>query len=350
MSSEAPKPPKKNVDELREATKLVVQATTGITDVVEEMHLRIASGPAILGRPLSIPAKLFVPIAYRNVRGITRLVGKAIEGVLGVLGPVLGESKPGPERDAVVAALNGVLGDWLAQTNSPLAIDMTLHRAADAGDGRRIVVFIHGSSMTHHQWRWNGHHHGVALARDTDWTPVYIQYNSGLSVLENGRLLAALLEAVADADDIAIVAHSMGGLVARAACAAAEAEPRAWRKKLRTFVTLGTPHQGAPLERGGSIIDMLLPISSYSAPLARLAKIRSVGITDLRRGLDIPLPAGVACFAIAGGRDQLVPVASAHGAIPEGSRSIVAGASHLDLLSSPEAYESIRRALAGSCR
>lgn len=337
------KPPNRNADELREATRLVVEATTGVADVVEEMHVRIASGPSVLGRPLSIPARLIVPLAYRNVRGITRLVGKAIEGALTLLGPVLGDRKPSLERDAVVAALNGVLGDWLAQTNSPFAIEMQLHRGE--GDGRRVVVLVHGSSMTHQQWRWKGHHHGEALARDAGWTPVSVHYNSGLPVLENGRLLAALLDEVADAEEIAVVAHSMGGLVARAACRVAESEDRAWRKKLRTLVTLGTPHQGSPLERGGSIIDMLLPLSSYSKPLARLGRLRSAGITDLRHGLDIPLPENVACYAIAASDDRLVPVASAHGEVPEAARSIVMGASHLDLLSSPEAYATIRAAL-----
>jgi hypothetical protein len=141
----------------------------------------------------------------------------------------------------------------------------------------------------------------------------------------------------------------MGGLVARSACHAAELEGRAWRKKLRFLVTLGTPHHGAPLERYGGLLEALLPISSYSAPLAHLGRVRSAGITGMRHGLDLALPEGVECHAIAAGKDWLVPVASAHGAFPPASCSIVPGASHLDLLSSLDAYETIRRALSSVC-
>ena len=45
-----------HVDDLRGATRLAVEATKGVTDLVEEMHHTIAAGPAILGRPLAVPA------------------------------------------------------------------------------------------------------------------------------------------------------------------------------------------------------------------------------------------------------------------------------------------------------
>ena len=136
--------------------------------------------------------------------------------------------------------------------------------------------------------------------------------------------------------------------MARSACHVAEAESLPWRRRLRSLVTLGTPHRGAPLERYGMLFEALLQISSYSAPLARLGKIRSAGVTDMRYGLDLPLPAGVGCYAIAAGKDRLVPVASAHGAFPPACCSVVPGAGHLDLLSSPEAYDTIRRALSSA--
>jgi pimeloyl-ACP methyl ester carboxylesterase len=340
--------PRNNADDLREAVKLLIQATTGVTDVVEAMHLHIASGPAILGKPLALPAQLITSLAYGNVRGITRFVGWTLDRLLRELGPLLGESSSGPERDALVAVLNGVLGDWLARTQSPLAIAMRLHRLgekSERGEHPKIVVFVHGSSMNHRHWRGRAHDHGDALARDLGWTPVYVHYNSGLPLADNGRLLAALLEELAGADEIALVGHSMGGLVARLACQDAEAEGLAWRKKLRKLVTLGSPHRGAPLERGGSVLEELLPLTGYSAPLARLAKIRSAGVTDLGRGIDIPLPEGVDCYAIAASGDALVPVASAHGPFPEARCSVVDGAGHIDLLGSTTAYETIRRAL-----
>jgi hypothetical protein len=335
---------RKNADDLREAVKLVITAVTGVTTVVEEMHHRIASGPAVLGKPLALPAGLVTRFAYGNVRGVTRLVGAAIDVLVAQLAPFLGERAPSGERDALVAALNGVLGDWLEKTKSPLAIQMRLRRAHP---GPKVVVLVHGSAMHPGQWLSGAHDHGAALARDAGWSCVYVHYNSGLPIADNGRELSGLLEALDDVQEIALVGHSMGGLVARLACHAAEVQGHTWRKKLSCLVTLGSPHLGAPLERGGNLVTELLPISSYSAPLAKLARIRSAGVTDMRHGVGLPLPEGVRCHAIAAGKDRLVPIASAHGTFPVARCSVIPGVGHLELLGSLAAYEEIRRALSG---
>lgn len=342
---------RRNADDLREVVRLLVTATTGVTDVVEAMHQRIGSGPAVLGKPLAAPTRLITRLAYGSVRGVTRLVGGTLDVALDKLAPLLGEhdddGAPAPERATVLAALNGVLGDWLAETESPLAIPFRVRRVTQ-GEGRRLLLLIHGSSMHEGHWAWRGHHHGEAIAKDQGWALATVHYNSGLPVLANGRLLAAALEEpelLASYDELAIVAHSMGGLVARAACHFAEEDKRAWRQKLKTIVFLGTPHSGSPIERIGHVFEQLLAITEYSAPLGRLGKIRSAGVIDLRHGLDLPLPEGVRCYAIAAGKDPLVPVASAHGAIPEANRTTVVGIDHLELLGDAEVYEAIARAL-----
>ena len=400
-----PPPPhvRNHADDIRAATKLVIEATTAVTDVVEEMHRTIASGPAILGRPLAVPARLFTGLAYGPIRRATRLVGVAVDRLLEQLAPLIGEGAAGPEREALVAVLNGVLGDYLSEIGSPLATEMrfrqdghaleleapalarTLHHA-----GPRPLVLVHGSSMTDGQWARANHDHGAALARDLGYTPVYLHYNSGLHISTNGRSFAHLLERLTAVwplpiEEIAIVGHSMGGLVARSACHEAEAEGLTWRKKLTNLLCIGSPHHGASLERWGNWVDTLLGISAYSAPLARLGKIRSAGVTDLRFGnvLDehwqgrerfafgrdarcpLPLPEGVASYAIAGTTakepraklpgDGIVSVESALGrhedpaltlGFPEDNRWIAFRTSHLDLLSRPEVYETVHRWLA----
>jgi pimeloyl-ACP methyl ester carboxylesterase len=332
----------KNADDLREVVRLLVAATTGVTDVVEAMHRHIGSGPKVLGQPLALPTRIITKLAYGSVRGVTRVVGGTLDVALEKLGPLLGESSPSPERATLVAALNGVLGDWLAETKSALAIPFRLERVTE---GRRVLLLIHGSSMHEGHWAWKGHHHGEALARDHGWALATVRYNSGLPVLENGRLLAAALDDLGDVDELAILAHSMGGLVARAAIRTAEEEKRAWRSKLKKLVTLGTPHTGSPIERMGHLFESLLPISDYSAPLARLGKIRSAGVMDLRHGLDFPLPENVECWAVAAAKDPLVPVASAHGPVPADHCTTVAGIDHLELLGNPDVYSAIERAL-----
>ncbi len=394
-------------EDLRGASRLVVAATKGVTAVVQKMHRTIGGGPAILGRPLDGPMRLVTGIVYGSIRGVTTLVGVGIDVALEQLSPLLGVSQPGPERDALVAVVNGVSGDYLEETSNPLAIEMRLRQGGHALElneealeetlgetqggtvsraSRTLLVMVHGSCMSDRQWGRSGHDHGAALARDLGYETVYLNYNSGRHVSTNGSDFAALLDRLVLAwpnplDEIVIVAHSMGGLIARSACRAAELAPFGWREKLRAIVFLGTPHHGAPLERGGNWLDVLLGISRYSVPLAQLGKIRSAGVTDLRfgnvldehwRGRDrfelgvdtrspLPLPDGIACYAIAGttdgesaeklAGDGLVPVDSALGlhdkpeltlALPEAHKWTAIGVGHLDLLDRAEVYERVR--------
>jgi hypothetical protein len=389
-----------HIDDLRGASRLAVEATRGVTALVEAMHQTIAAGPDLLGRPLESPTRVLTGLVYGSIRGVTQLVGAGIDLALARLAPLVGEGASGPEREAVLAVLNGVLGDYLSETNNPLAIQMQLRhdgealelerqalRAALPQASGKVLLLVHGSCCNDRQWLRQGHDHGVALARDLGYTPIRVYYNSGLHISTNGHALAALVEQLVaewplPLDGLAILAHSMGGLVARSACHAGEANGHRWRRELQKLVCLGSPHHGAPLERGGNWIDLLLGVSRYSAPFVRLGKIRSAGVTDLRFGnvLDehwqgrdrfahagdprhrLALPGGVECYAIAattaaraGGRlpgDGLVPVDSALGrharaeltlAFPESHQSIAFATGHLDLLDRADVYATLKR-------
>jgi pimeloyl-ACP methyl ester carboxylesterase len=312
---------RKHGTDLRAASKIAVEATTRVTDIVQEMHGNIGG----------LPARVFSAPVYATIRGIAKLVGLSLDVALDKLGPLLGESVPSAEREAAVAALNGVVGDWLHETKNPLAIEMRLVHDGDAR--KKLVVLVHGSSMNDRQWLRETHDHGAALARDLDATAVYVLYNSGRHVDESGRELAALLDDLVSKwpvpiESITFVGHSMGGLVVRSACT----RGGAWLAKTTALVTLGTPHQGAPLERIGHIVQQLGGFTKYSAPIAKLANVRSAGVRDLRHGLKTPLPEGVACFAMAGGKDRMVPRKSAFGDFPAGNVAVAEGVGHLELL------------------
>jgi pimeloyl-ACP methyl ester carboxylesterase len=348
-------------------------------------------------------------LVYGTIRGVTRLVGGGIDALLGQLGLMLGEGSSSPAREAVLAALNGVLGDYLVATGNSLAIPMRLHRnglpleltgeglasaAPQPGEqAGKLLVLVHGLCMNDLQWTRQGHDHGAALARDLGYTPIYLHYNSGRHISTNGREFADLLESLlkawpAPVTELVIIGHSVGGLLARSACHAGHASVHTWLPSLRKLVFLGTPHHGAPLERGGHWVDIILGVSPYTAPFARLGKIRSAGVTDLRYGnlLDedwanrdrfahardqrkpVPLPDGVDCYAIAATTgdsagdakdrilgDGLVPLASALGRhvnpdrtlpIPEANQWIGYNMNHLDLLGKVEVYAQIKRWLA----
>jgi pimeloyl-ACP methyl ester carboxylesterase len=348
---------RKRATDLRGASRLAVDATVRVTGIVQEMHGTIGGAPA----------RFFSAPVYASIRGIAKLVGVSVDVVLERLAPLLGDGVAGAQREAAVAVLNGVVGDYLRDTKNPLATKMRLRVAGEPRP--RLVVLVHGSSMNDRQWLRGGHDHGAALAGNLDATAVYVHYNTGLHVSENGRELAAELERLASSwpvpvESIALVGHSMGGLVARSACHYAEEAGLAWRDRLRALVCVGTPNLGAPLERIGHLVQLLGGVSRYSAPIAKLGRLRSAGVTDMRfgnvvdehwvgrdrfgdRGGDrraVPLPENVACFALAGTTakapkdrkklpgDGLVPVASALGSFPKENVAIAHGVGHLDLL------------------
>lgn len=382
--------------DLRGVSRLAIEATAGLTDVVEAMHLSIARSPR--GGTSGITG-----LVYRGIRGVTRLVGGGLDAVLG-LAPSAESDVSSRGREAWLAALNGVLGDHLAASRNPLAISMRFRRegqsmpvAMPQATGK-LLVLAHGLCLNDLQWTRKGHDHGAALARDLSYTPLYLHYNTGLHISTNGRSFADLLESIVShwpvpLEELSIVGHSMGGLVARSAFHYGRLAGHDWPRHLKKLVFLGTPHHGSPLERGGNWVDFLLGTSPYSAPLAGLGKIRSAGITDLRHGLlldedwegrdrfertrdfrrPVPLPEGVECYAMAAVRgetertsqtlgetwpsDGFVPFASALGrhedpnldlCLPESRQWILRGFHHFDLLSETEAYEKIREWLGSS--
>jgi pimeloyl-ACP methyl ester carboxylesterase len=386
--------------DLRGAAQLTTDAVAGLTSLVEAVHARIATLPRLSSAPPDEHTHGLTGLIYKTVRGVTQVAGGSAEALLGWLSATLAPAGvgalPRPEREAIVAALNGLVGDHLAATDNPLAITMSLRheglplvlerfamRARLRDAGPRPLVLLHGLCMNDLQWQRNGHDHGAALAREAGFTPIYLHYNSGLSISTNGRILAQLMERLFDAwpvpvQRLALVGHSMGGLVARSALHHGVLIQRGglrWPARVDDLVCLGTPHHGAPLESAGHGVDLLLGAVPYAAPLARLGQVRSAGINDLRFGNVVagdaaghaahtPLPSGVRCFALAASLgtpdslkakalgDGLVPVASALGqhreparrlAFAEAHQAVVHGIGHLDLLSSAEVYDFLRR-------
>lgn len=390
--------------DLRGAAQLTTEAVVGLTNLVEAMHARIATLP-VLGTPAADErTRGLTGLVYKTVRGVTHVVGGSVEALLGWLGPTLaddGSSQlPPAEREAIVAALNGVVGDHLAATGNPLAIAMAFRaggralslerfalRARLRDAGPRPLILLHGLCMNDLQWQRDGHDHGAALARDAGFTPIYLHYNSGLSISTNGRVLAQQMERLFDSWPVPIagvtmLGHSMGGLVARSALHHSALIARGglrWPTRVANLVCLGTPHQGAALESVGNMVDLLLGATPYAGPLARIGQVRSAGINDLRHGnivstkaedTIIPLPDGPRCYAVAADLspagdgaaghllgDGLVSVASALGQHRQPARrlrfadehqAVVHATNHLDLLSSAEVYAQLRNWLSAA--
>ncbi len=351
------RPPPIKATDLRGAARLATEATAGLTDLVEALHERIGRLPGAAAGVESGRTRGITGLVYKSIHGVTRLVGGSVDALLGLLAPAVSADGDLPQREALVAALNGVLGDHLAASHNPLATTMVLRHAGRTlafdsaapstrhtsttaaqldvpgsapaplhlpGASGQVLVLLHGLCMHDGQWQGGGHDHGAALARDLGFTPIYLRYNSGLHVGANGRALALQLEQLRlrwpqPLQRLVLLGHSMGGLVARSAVHHAQQAGLGWPAHLSDMLFLGTPHHGAPLERAGHWLDRVLAATPYTAPFARLGKLRSAGITDLRFGnlLDadgadqdriataadphqpIALPPGMRCFAVA---------------------------------------------------
>jgi len=385
--------------DLRGSARLAVQATAGVTRIVEGVHQSVLASLGLPGGAKPGRSRGLTGMVYQGIHGVTRLVDQGLQAALWRLEPLLDRvmaghdpDEPSVEREAVLSALNGVMGDRLAADGNPLALSMQLCQ-----DGRpldlqalrsrqdvsgKLLLLVHGLCMNDLQWQHAGHDHGVHLAKELGYTTVHVRYNTGLHTSVNGRELASRIEDLVAAwpvplEDFSVLAHSMGGLVVRAACHCGAEAGHAWPAQLRRIVFLGTPHHGAPLERAGHWVDVLLGSTPFSRPFARLARLRSAGITDLRHGhildadwsgydrfsrrsdrrLPVPLPPGVACFTVAATLaarrsrvadrlvgDGLVPLRSALGlhdnparqlAFPRSHQYLAYRTGHLDLLSDP---------------
>jgi pimeloyl-ACP methyl ester carboxylesterase len=309
----------------------------------------------------------------------------------------------GSKLEETCGIVNGLIGDYLDRTDNGLATPMQfvadgqpiamsrqafaqLHPEATG----RVVVLVHGVMCTENIWRLkDGSDYGTLLGRDLGYTPLYVRYNSGLAIPDNGTSLSALVEALVDLcptpiDQILLVGFSMGGLVVRSACHAAMVEHHRWLKLVRRAIYIGTPHRGAPAERAGRMVAKLLRSlpDPYSRLIGEIGDLRSEGIKDLGNarlrhqdssqgdepvGLcdprhPVPLLPGIEHHLIAGSMfkdrwtsalfgDAIVPVSSATGGqgsscegglLSRDNVKILSGVAHVGLAHHPAVYEQIR--------
>lgn len=367
------------VTDLRGVARLATQATTGVTHITEGVHQSVLGTMGLPGGKEVGRTRGLTGLVYQGIRGVTRLVDVSLQAALLRLEPFLergANAALSPEREAVLSALNGVMGDRLAEDGNPLALTMELRQqgrvidlAALHASGQatgKVLLLVHGLCMNDLQWLRAGHDHGAHLAQALGYTPVYVRYNTGLHTSINGGELAGRIEALlADwpvpVQELSVLVHSMGGLVVRSAVQQAVQGGLQWPGRLRKLVFLGTPHHGAPLERAGNWVDVILGSTPWSRPFARLGHLRSAGITDLRYGHvqeadwqghdrfrkrpdarhHLPLPPGVACYTVAATLarqrsplaerlvgDGLVPLRSALGQHEQAERTLEFPKSH----------------------
>jgi pimeloyl-ACP methyl ester carboxylesterase len=364
----------KKTEQLRAAAKLITQAAIGVTNIAEGVHRSVKRTMLLEKKSDSVQTTGLTGLIYKSVRGTTGLVGKTIDTALLKIEPLLATSTSASEieskqHQAFLAALNGVIGDRLAADNNPLATTMSFRYKADAPSSKLLLV-IHGLCMNDLQWISGADgfeiNHAEAVALECGFTPIYLRYNTGRAIEDNGAELSEKLELLfkdwpVAIKEINVLVHSMGGLVIRSAAHLADRSTTklAWRKKLKRIAFLGTPHQGAPLEKVGHWIDLILGSTPYSKPFVALTKLRSAGINDLREGLTHALPKAVSVFAVAActttsrnkatdhvSGDGLVSVNSALGinlGFTKSNSKVFFKMNHMQLLSRPEVTEELMK-------
>lgn len=376
---------------------------------------------------------LIATTVFKSIRGINGVTRLSVNGLADVGEALMPQSRESAEYelatpmqstaagsvnwcvDYLQSSLNGFWGDYLNEHNSRLATTMTLRneghavalnaeafRAAFPNPTNKVCVFIHGLAST--EWLWHlssaAHYEGDAgvsfgsrLHDELGFTPIYIRYNTGLHISDNGRQLAKLLGDVKKLyplpiEEIVLVGHSMGGLVARSAANYGREHNEPWLQQLRHVVCVGAPNLGAPLEKVVNLLTgVLRHVDAAGAQVpARILNSRSAGVKDLRYGytldeewlgkdpdavftnarLDVPLVDGVGYYFFAAtitrdaehplGRllgDLLVRLPSAAGEtadatrrIPFSSGRVFPGMSHIHIINHPEIYDVLRGWLA----
>lgn len=286
-----------------------------IATEVQNMHLAISSQTfnALAQVPgVSLPAA-WVRSAHdaitHGVYSAVRHGGTAALSAAGVAERLMVDADAPPSKAQQLgrSALNGVFGDALAQAGNALAVRMSLHQHGNeltltpeslAELRPRVAVFIHGLACDETSWLAQGgaqggkrdSDYGSSLERNLGISAIYLRYNTGLAVDDNAQALSDLLEQLVQAAparlrELTLIGHSMGGLVARRACAIATSSSATWQRRIGSIICLGTPHQGSGWEKLGHFAAAALNVSTVTQPLARLANARSQGIQDLRRGL-----------------------------------------------------------------
>ncbi len=306
------------------------------------------------------------------------------------------------DLDLAIGVLNGAIGDYLVKRGNGLATEMML---VDGGrpvpldpdplaGADRVVLMVHGLMSTESVFELeDGSTYGSRLERDLGMRPLYVRFNSGLHISDNGEALDALLETLFSratrSPELVLLGHSMGGLVIRAAThAASQREKSAWLPATKRAVYLGSPHLGAPLERVGNVLTWALKKVGATAnePITQLVgeilSMRSSGVKDLRYGNvsrhdwhghdadallqnrrhPVPLLPEIRHHLIAGTLtadprlsllfgDALVPVPSATGraephhrspVFPETHVRVLPGMSHLALAHDEQVFEIVR--------
>lgn len=303
---------------------VLAEGLDGTTQQIQNIHHALADRSLRLVGPARGPAEAVHDRVADGLYNTVRAVGPAAvrSGAL-ALGMAIDQDAErigGSGRGkALLSAFNGVFGDALARRHNGLAVRMSIleDRRVVRPEPQpltqafplattRLAVFVHGFGETDASWGWfseaswgkSGVTYGELLNRQRGYTPLYLHYNTGRTLADNGVELSTLLDAVdhnwpVPVHEIVLIGHSAGGRVARAGIRHGNLAGARWVTKATHVVALGEPRHAILAERVVHAGAGALTRLPETRPVARLLDARSAGLKDLGDNQTGPMPGWV---------------------------------------------------------
>jgi len=193
-----------------------------------------------------------------------------------------------------------------------------VYKASEEGSGqakgrRNPIILLHGFGMNRTQWIWM-----ARRLRARGHGPIYgLNYFSLQPVESSAKLLSRFVDEILEREHVTqldIVAHSLGGIVARYYI-----ERLSGGRKIQRLVTIGTPHAGTRMGHFG-----------IGIPAARDLRGGSVLLTDLG-----PVRPGSVYTSIWSRSDAVVQPPESASIVPAGTDEVFDDLGHLSLVLSP---------------
>ncbi|NJO90109.1 MAG: hypothetical protein HC831_15050 [Chloroflexia bacterium] len=158
----------------------------------------------------------------------------------------------------------------------------------------KVILVIHGLMCDESVWLSEPtdkiQRLGTRTENEEKANVLYIRYNTGLHISENGRKFSNLIQKFVDTypavKELVIFSHSMGGLVTRSAGYYADIQKQEWTKLLKKVFLIGVPNEGSYLAKVAYMTQYFfrkIDISEKDS-IAKFFDVRSNGIKDLSFG------------------------------------------------------------------
>ena len=281
---------------LKETSKVVVKSTNEVFHSTQEM--RSIGRPFIvsvktdsLNAPLSLHIPIEPPTNPKNVVVIARFKSRvsmrsstyqdlqqcivlkhsmghnSVDAELGCYKSIFSETPPPNWLDYRIEVLevenkriHNSLGLLYVIPEMPISDRVIkLEENYEVKAGEKVLVLVHGWTSDPRSC-WTSFIQYLTIPPNNQYDKVLtFGYNTGLHINTNGKIFADNIRAKLKGAKVDIVAHSMGGLVARSAI-----ENHNAADNVRSLITLGTPHRGTLIASswGDDIRSFLAGINS----------------------------------------------------------------------------------------